>query len=269
MAGLALAGASRPGLVAVHRLLGPAIAAIGTRWLRPAPRPIWPSWVSDDAAVELLDDVRRVVGSFDAMAIAHPRRSLRQTLAILVMNHGRAVAFVKVKSDRCALHAETVALAALAGPPYGPVQVPVLLGSGAVNDVHWLATSALPPGPHRPAHREPGAGFEPWLHERLGPLLPSPPKLAHWVACHGDLAPWNLRQSGTVTWLLDWESVEWGPPDADRTYFSAAAAVVLGTPPRRSSLEAVEYWLARLQSRESQDPALNRRLPGILRQMAV
>lgn len=267
VAGLALAGASRPAVVHLHRMVGGAVAVFGPRCLRRARRPVWPSWVSDTDAGELLEDVERTLGHFDAMAMAHPRRSGRQSLAVLLMEDGRAIAFIKVKSDGTALDAEAAALAALAGPPSGPVEVPVLLGTGAVNNLHWLATTALPPGPHLPARREPAPSFEGWLQERLGQLLSSAPAHPHWVVCHGDLAPWNLRRSGSSTWLLDWESVEWGPPDADRTYFSAAAAVVLGTPAGRASREAVEFWLARLQIRQSQDPALNRRLPEILRHM--
>jgi hypothetical protein len=258
-AAMALAGASRPAVVRVQPAIRAGVAVAGTAWLRKAGSPPLPRWMGAPAAHDLLADLARSF-PFDALGLYRPRQAGRSALVLLLVRDGTAVAFVKVKPDSPSLDREAIALQALGTPPAGPVRVPELLERGAGDSVHWLATSALS-GLHRPARSAPDRALEDWLADRLGAVLDRPAVPPHWSPCHGDLAPWNLRVHQGATWLLDWESVGWGPPGADRTYFAAAAAAVLGTPPGTAPPEAVDHWVTTLEARDDGgDRGLHRRL---------
>jgi len=268
LAGMALAGASRPAVLRAHRLAWGAVSALGPRCLPRAKLPHWPVWVGEERGADLLEDLSSLV-TFDAVALRRHRRPSRQSLTILLIRGGRSVAFVRVKPEPAPLDTEAAALEALAPPPAGPVRVPRLLGRGTCAGLHWLTMTALPFGPHTPAVEEPVSGFESWLGERLHAILASQAAPGHWTVCHGDLTPWNLRQSSRTTWLLDWEAVTWGPPTADRTYFRATSAAIFGTSAGDAPPETVEYWLARVRSRHDVDESLNRRLLTILPTMSA
>lgn len=93
----------------------------------------------------------------------------------------------------------------------------------------------------------------------------------HWKPMHGDLTPWNLRQSGHNLFLLDWEDWSWGPPEADLVLYRAAEAALQGiVPARRKHQEAVDYWLGVVRSRNherSRDRRLARSLIKALQAM--
>jgi hypothetical protein len=217
-------------------------------------------------AVALLEDLRSCVGRFDAIALHTPRQAGRCTLALLLLDDGHPRAFVKVKPEGAALDLEADVVTALVESEGAPIRVaqPVARGSCGV---HWLATSAIV-GPHAPRMVEPGPAYETWLDECLEPVLDRGSAPPHWRPAHGDLAPWNLRTSGTATWLVDWESAAYAPPGADRVYFRAALAVLRRRRPADGSAESVAYWQTRVADRGTDDD-LNRRLLEVLSHMGT
>jgi hypothetical protein len=92
----------------------------------------------------------------------------------------------------------------------------------------------------------------------------------HWRGGHGDLTPWNLRHSGTGTWLIDWEDAGWLPPGSDEVYFAAVVAALRGGPVRTLDIatehpEAAERWSAVVAARAADsDPRLRERLLMLL-----
>jgi hypothetical protein len=263
MAGMALAAPSRPPVVRAHRALAATVATVGARWFPPA-RSVWPHWLGDEEGAVLLEDLERSIGRIDAVALHVPRQAGRRSLAVVALRDEVPVAFVKVKPDGVMIDLETSALAALAdGGPDG-LRVPRPIARGCVG-VHWLATTVIN-GPHEPDYEEPTAEYEAWLDDRLRPVLMTAGP-AHWTPAHGDLAPWNLRRRSGAAWLLDWESPTFAPPGADRTYFSAACAVLLGRNPVAAPDEAVDYWLAKVGARADSGDPLNRRLLQVLPRM--
>jgi hypothetical protein len=266
VSGMALAAPSRPAVVRLHRLLAQGIRSVGAWWLPRGPQVPWPDWMGADEAMALLEDLRSCVGRFDALALHTPRQAGRRTLALLLLDDGHPRAFVKVKPEGAALDLEADVVTALVKSERAPIVVaqPVARGSCGV---HWLATSAIA-GPHAPRLLEPGPTYEAWLDECLEPVLDRGSTPPHWRPAHGDLAPWNLRTSGPATWLVDWESAAYAPPDADRTYFRAALAVLRRRRPAAGSAEAVEYWRKKVAARGT-DEDLNRRLLEVLSHMGA
>jgi hypothetical protein len=266
LAGMALAAPSRPPVVRMHRVVAAALTAVGARWLPHVDESVWPSWIGDEQASALLADLHSSVGHFDAAGLHVPRQPGRRSLALLLLDGDRPVAFVKAKADGSSLRLEADVMAALADGGHPPLRVAEPVASG-FSGVHWLATTPIS-GRHVPATDAPTPDYEAWLDERLRPLLPPEPVPQHWRAAHGDLAPWNLRCCGPDTWLLDWESVTWAPPGADRTYFTAASTVVRGGVPAAVPEEAARYWIGRIQARNDVSDPLNRRLLELLPRMA-
>jgi aminoglycoside phosphotransferase (APT) family kinase protein len=83
---------------------------------------------------------------------------------------------------------------------------------------------------------------------------------------HGDFTPWNLRQNGGHLSLIDWESVEWGPPLGDQVLYEAASLALSRRSPSRSfNSEAAGFWLERFEPAEnSRDARLTKRLREVL-----
>ena len=265
LAGMALAAPSRPPVVHVHGALNVVVNALGAKWLPRATRSIWPEWLGADGAEHLVDDLRASLGAFDAVALHVPRQPGRRSLAMVVICAGEARAFVKAKPDRAALALEGAALAALSDEAPCALRIARPIARGSACGVDWLATTVVE-GRHLPTFSEPGAEYDSWLLERLGPVLGDGAP-THWTPAHGDLAPWNLRRRAGLTWLLDWENVGWAPPGADRTYFRAARAVLLREAPEAAPAEAVDYWIAKVQVRAEGGDPLNRRLLDVLPRM--
>ena len=91
---------------------------------------------------------------------------------------------------------------------------------------------------------------------------------------HGDLTPWNLRQTKTgLVYLLDWEEIGWGPPGSDEVLYTATAAAVLGVAPSPLNFpEAIHYWqntfgLRMKLAKSSRDQRLAHQVLDILEKM--
>ncbi|MEO6821926.1 MAG: phosphotransferase, partial [Candidatus Nanopelagicales bacterium] len=108
------------------------------------------------------------------------------------------------------------------------------------------------------------------LASKLSTVLPRTSRVPdHWRPMHGDLSPWNLRRGRDGSFLIDWEDATWGPPRADRVYFSITGHAALGGPAPSwgpADDEAREYWRAVITARSGgdEDSATQERLLTIL-----
>lgn len=204
----------------------------------------------EDQWQHLVATWRRELGQFSGFAlIVRPQHS-RSGFALLLLESGTPVAFVKVRDDPGPLHREHQALDLLSARPRG-VQVPVPLASGAGGNWTWLAMSPMTDRPHHPEPNAPVEELVTELQDRLAVLPRLIDTPAHWRPMHGDLTPWNLRCADGRRWLLDWEEVGYGPPGADALYYqlTAASVNVPALPLTTVSDEAVAFWQLTLDRR--------------------
>lgn len=214
---------------------------------------------------------RSELGDFDSMVIYERPQSRRRGLAVLPLNDGDPIAFVKLREDGEPLRVEAQALTSLLSIRPHSFSVPRPLTTGSVGKWHHLACTPLPRG----VHRVPSSPELDTILEEIEAGLSSMPRPSgiphHWRPMHGDFTPWNLRQfSEGGLLLIDWEESGWGPPGADRVLYLASEAAV-----RRRSLavspyqEAVRFWRERVASRpmEGRDRRLTRGLLGSLDRM--
>ncbi len=160
---------------------------------------------------------------------------------------GRVPAFVRVGRSLPGFAPET-----RTGAPF---RVPRVLAEAAAGGWQARALQALPrfhaaPVLDAAALRRVAAAIA-----EVTPPGQRPAGRTGWVAIHGDLTPWNLRQADGGLWLLDWERCGWGPSDADELYYrlaelslSTAGAAELGAAaaaalPGRDLEDAARFWL--------------------------
>jgi Ser/Thr protein kinase RdoA (MazF antagonist) len=181
----------------------------------------------------------------------------------------RVVAFVRMQPERSAAVNERDVLAAVAASLPRNFSVPEVLGAGAAGGWEWIATAPLPTHLHRGDWTSDPYAIGSEISASLGTVLGPAPR-AGWVPIHGDLAPWNLRRSGRRTVLIDWESVDHGPPAADAVYLVANRAAMRGHLPDTLNAEAARFWLDRLEQRAGSglDQVLTSRLNDIFRRFA-
>jgi hypothetical protein len=224
--------------------------------------PVGGAWPEVAAALEA------ALGSFDEIAGYMRMQVFRPGMALLLLRHGKPLAFVKLRhGDSSALCHEARALAAVSS--YGPCsfQVPAVQCVGGVAGWHFLAVSPLPAQLHRTPRKPP---LDKILEEVQAALAstPRPPQVpAAWRPMHGDFAPWNLRRTGVDSlFLVDWESAGWGPPDADEAFYLATVAALSDRPaPRRVSPESARFWRDQMVERPCN--ARDRRLTIALRRV--
>jgi len=192
------------------------------------------------------------VAVHDGAAIYERPQAQRTGFGVLLLRHDRPVAFVKVLSGGGCSATTWRALQALADRPVRSCNVPRPLARGSFDGWSWMATSAIPELPHRPAHGPPIRRITSDISDRLRPTMDRTGVPDHWEPMHGDLAPWNLRRVGPRSlWLLDWDDVGWGPPGADAVYFEATSSVVRRRPPVPGSApeETLRFWVERVERR--------------------
>ena len=234
------------------RVLGPGVL--------PGPAERWTPPLDAGEWGRLLETFRREAAPFDAFAVLERRQPHRAGMALLLFDRGAPAAFVKLRPlPAGGLDREADALARLARAAPRAFAAPAVLARGAAGGWGWLAASALP-GPHRvprdPRLDEVTADVRRALARLARPPLAPP----HWEPMHGDLTPWNLRETpGGALLLYDWERAGWGPPGADEVLYRSAA-LALGAGPRRAEAcprecwpEAARYWAARLRARVGAD----------------
>src|SRR5690606_20954278 len=91
------------------------------------------------------------------------------------------------------------------------------------------------------------------IDSALGSWPRGPDVPPHWRPMHGDLTPWNLRETMGRLFLIDWEHVKWAPPHADNILYRVAAAAtgvsrrLAPWIPNLDSVEAIRYWILRAE----------------------
>jgi hypothetical protein len=201
-----------------------------------------------DGAGDVFAACREAVGAFDCAALITRRQEARAGMLALLLRDDRPVAFVKAVPQAGAhgLEVERACLGVLSADGGAPIVVPRPVGGGTTaSGVAWTAMTPLPGRPHRPAWHAPVDTIIGWLHDGLRDALARGDAPDHWLAMHGDFAPWNLRRifAGPLT-LFDFEDAMYAPPAADRTYWDVTSVTLRGGDDVGHALdaEAVTFW---------------------------
>jgi hypothetical protein len=247
------AAVARAAAAATARLLGPArLAGPLEGWTPPLPADEWEA---------LLQTLRRDAARFDTLAVLERRQPHRAGFALLLLQRGRAAAFVKLRpSPARGLAREAEALERLERVGPHPFHTPRVLDHGQAGGWEWLALSALP-GPHRVPRAPRLNAVCAHVWGALADLPRDPAIPSRWTPMHGDLTPWNLREApGHGLLLYDWERAGWGPPGADPVLYRVALAALRGGWTVREARllcarwpEASAFWANRLRARRPAD----------------
>jgi hypothetical protein len=202
--------------------------------------------------------------------VARPSDPRRARFNLLALDRdGRHLAFVKFK--RAALdrrHVEALTAAGAAGRSFW---APSLIAAAAAGPWSFVATTPMPPGPHRPARLPPAARRR--LVAEIRAILP-PATVPGWVPIHGDLGPWNVRTVGRRRLaVVDWEETAEGPDAADEVWHATTWYLTRGARPEQAaslvlaevgpgSADAAGFWLARLAGPESHEIDESAERPG-------
>ncbi|HEU0299535.1 MAG TPA: hypothetical protein VFR37_08780 [Longimicrobium sp.] len=258
------AGLARAAAAGWARLLGPGrLPGHPEAWDPPLAHEQWEA---------LLETLRRRTVRFDALAVLERRQPHRAGLALLLLQGGSAAAFVKLRpAPSAGLAREAEALDRLEHAAPRAFHAPVLLDRGTAGEWEWLALSALP-GPH---HVPRSPRLDRVCASVWGALADLPRDLSvpsRWTPMHGDLTPWNLRESpGHGLLLYDWERAGWGPPGADAVLYQVTEAALRGSHCVDHARwrcarwpEAAAFWAARLRRRHPADEGERRLLQAQL-----
>lgn len=272
LVGLAMYAPCRPSATWVLRVARLAVRVLGPHGLPGRRRP-WRAPVEPEVWAALVLRWSRELGSFDSMAVYQRTQSQRTGVALMLVESGRPIGFVRLQpgSGR-ALAIERRAQQALCMARPRSFRAPEPLAAGELAGWHYSAASPVLSRAHHVPRNPPldriAGEIETSLLDLPRPLgMPS-----HWRPMHGDLTPWNLRQldDGTLA-LIDWEDAGWGPPGADTVLYRAVSAALRGKRADRSHAgEAIEFWEERLRNRPAEaarDRRLTRSLLDALEQM--
>lgn len=254
MAAIALWPACRSTAVWARRLARTAVAIAGPRAL-PGRARTWTPPPGQDVWDRLVDRWSEVVGSVASWSVYQRPQTERDGFAVLLIEQGRPRGFAKVRAAADPIAREWRALKAARGARTGAFEVPEPLATGEEDGWHWWLSRSLPVGLHTPPRDPPLEAITAEIHEALAGFPRPEGTPDHWSPIHGDLTPWNLRESSGRLVLVDWEDAGWGPPRADEVLYRAVVAA-LGGERRRvpDAREAIEYW-----RRDTTDAGADRR----------
>jgi hypothetical protein len=246
VAGLSMHAACKPASVALQRAMCAAII-VGGPGLLPGRHAGFQPPLAPESWSELVGQWRSRIGRWDAMVLYRRPQSGRRGFAVLLLRDGRGLAFIRVSADPHRTAREfTVMLGVHAARPR-TFRIARPLASGTAAGCGWMA---LESGPNYPL----GAVRRPKVRRRVvaevrGVLETSLERPAgtpdHWQACHGDLAPWNLRigLDGRV-WVGYWEDAGFAPHGADRLYSELTAQITFGGPVLTDADPECIQWMA-------------------------
>lgn len=264
LAGLALYAPCRRRGIWLQRLAWWAVGLLGPGILPGRAIPFEPPDL--EVWAELQKRWTEQLGPFDELAVVERRQSKRPGLGLLLMSEGEPIAFVRARQGLDpATDGEVTASRLLRDRRPRVFRVPGILALGQVGDWGYVASSPLPPAPHRPPREPPLAAIIEEIQHGLDALPRPDGTPGGWVPIHGDLTPWNLRllSDGTLV-LLDWERVGWGPRGADELLYHASE-VALGW---RAGVgvgdhDAARFWQSR-SSESIEDEVLNKVLDEVV-----
>lgn len=268
LSGIALYASCRPLARWVQRAAWVGVKCFGPRIL-PGPSFGWRPPVDDETWETLAERWTQVTGPFDELAGYQRLQVSRTGLGLLLLREGIPLAFVKLRQgDAARLSNEVRALDMLARSERRTFRAPQLLLSGSLHHWHYVVVAPLEAGLHQVPTDPPISTIADEIAKSLAALPRPADTPPHWRPMHGDLAPWNLRQTASrALALLDWEDAGWGPPHADEVFYHAASAALTGRTIRGSSVmaEAAHYWRLRSEDLASGDPSRDRRMRSALR----
>lgn len=254
VAGISMRSMCRPLSVTIQRaaaaavmLAGPRVIP-GQRSIRSIPVPA-PEWAA------LRTAWRSAVGSWDDEVLYRRPQSGRHGFALLLLRRGRGLAFIRVSPDAERTAREySVMLGVHAARP-DTFRVAFPLAEGSRHGWGWMAVES---GPNHPTGALRRAADRLRVVDEITDILTrtlhrDADTPAHWVGCHGDLSPWNVRTGrGRSVWVIDWEDAQFGPPGADLLYSGLTAELTFGSPVvRGAEPEAIE-WMRNLVSNRRQ-----------------
>lgn len=221
------------------------MVSLGGARMLPGRAAPWQPPVDPAEWAQIIDHLREVTGGFDSHTVYERRRG-RLGLMMLLLRGDQPVGFVKARElpgDGVVREEAALRLVADAAPT--TFQAPQVLGSNQTAGWRYIVTTAMPPRMHRMIEDAPPQAMLEEISSILGGL-PRPDAVpAHWVPCHGDFTPWNLRRIATgKPWLIDWEDASYAPADADEVMYLATAYAIgrkLSQIPLPRS-EAVDFW---------------------------
>lgn len=186
-----------------------------------------PDWTRVSPSV-LEAELRAFAPGFAMLGVVLPRQPERRHMMIFGRSLGTLVV-AKLDADRAAIEHEADVLRILERRPIPSLLTPRVLATGPLElgdvEAHAMVTAVV-------AHRSSPAFGEalPWLDrdlaERLDTIDRPPSTPEHWLPCHGDLAPWNLRRTPFGLALFDWEATGSAPPGFDRAHYQACNAAL-------------------------------------------
>ena len=269
LAGVAMYAPSKQTGIWVQRIAWVGIRLFGPKVL-PFSAEMTDPLLAGDTWSRLSSVWRKRLGEFDAVAIHHKAGPHRMGFGALLLDEGRPLAFVKLRSgdESSILEQEHRALEMMWAQRPTAFRVMRPLELGEVDGWCYSATAPLPPRMHR-APKQPL--LTPIISEIAAGLagLSRPAGTPdHWVPMHGDFTPWNLRDvPGLGLTLLDWETTGWAPPFSDLVMYQAAEAALRGQRSARFDRadgaldEARAYWHAHWSEKIERHRGLNRDAP--------
>lgn len=242
MAAISLWPACRASAVWARRLAHAGVRMAGARilpgrsrtWIPPTGTGIWR---------RLLARWGRDVGAVGSWSVYERPQVEREGFAALLLADGRPRGFAKVRSVEAPVVREWEAMRAARRLEPTSFDVPRPLSTGREEGWHWWLSEPLPMGLHAPPRDPPLTAITAEIVEALEGLPRPEGTPEHWIPMHGDLTPWNLRESTNGLILIDWEDAGWGPPGADEVLYRAVEAA-LGGELRRvpDAREAIDFW---------------------------
>lgn len=195
---------------------------------------------------EIRQLVRALYGEYDGEAANSRRPPHSPGGTALLMRGGSPWLFLKIGS-RSSVEREWEALSLLHArrSEDSPFLSPTPLSHHHLTHVSVLVTEPLPLDKDRPSLSPPLARIVRSIRSSLCNLRRGAGVPHHWQPAHGDLSPWNIRESGPRIYIVDWEEARYAPPLADQLYFHLTRSAVrhatidLDTSTYR---EAADYW---------------------------
>lgn len=219
---VALAGAADWRRATLDRLAAQLLTLGATAALPRAPGWSWPDLeLAEIERVLTAPTTDHRLGNVRVLGAVFPRQAGRARLSLLAEADGATVV-VKLGRPDTGIEREATVLRLLSDAPLPGISTPVVIASGTVADVTFLATAATDLVHQRAAIDEPLRTFEADLGDRLATLdRPAGTPDGH-VPAHGDLTPWNLRRTPRGLALFDWEAACWAPPGSDVEFYRSA-----------------------------------------------
>lgn len=247
VSGLSMWSATRRPARFVQQAYRLMAVSVGPR-LIPGRRQRWDVPLNPEVRLDHQERWRTWFGEWDSVAAYVPAQPDRSGVCLLLIRRGRPRGFVKVRPvwDPSG---EISVISRVAGA--ATYWTPSVVGFHTIDDWTSLGMEPMSGKIHSPRLRSPLLAITEEISGRLTGALPGPPPRPGWQPMHGDLAPWNLRQSGPMAVAFDWEHVTYGPPGSDAVFhISASRALGYGTgSPPKGVGEAVKYWLEEIPRR--------------------